>query len=181
MRRVTFENSHNSARRVWPRRLQCVCSPLTGCVSVVPLLHTPYPGSVCVSGMSYCKQEGKDRVIFVTEEDHNGPAEVSLPEDDEAPAGLILPDGEINWACPCLGGMATGPCGVEFREAFSCFHYSTADTKGSDCLEPFKQMSECMAQYPNVYGDKDKEEEIAATATDLPNGSQPSDEVTAKA
>lgn len=28
---------------------------------------------------------GKDRVIFVTEEDHNGPSDVSLPEDDETP------------------------------------------------------------------------------------------------
>lgn len=28
---------------------------------------------------------GKDRVIFVTEEDHNGQADVPLPDDDEAP------------------------------------------------------------------------------------------------
>lgn len=77
--------------------------------------------------------------------------------------------------------MATGPCGVEFREAFSCFHYSTAEPKGSDCLEPFRQMSECMAQYPNVYGNKDDKEEVAATAADLSNDSQPSGEVTAKA
>ena len=69
--------------------------------------------------------------------------------------GLIQPNGDINWGCPCLGGMATGPCGVEFREAFTCFHYSTADPKGSDCLEPFRQMSECMSQYPNVYGNKE--------------------------
>ncbi|XP_068215733.1 mitochondrial intermembrane space import and assembly protein 40 [Palaemon carinicauda] len=109
--------------------------------------------------MSYCKQEGKDRVIFVTEEDHETPAKVSFPEDsDEQPVGLLQPDGEINWSCPCLGGMATGPCGVEFREAFTCFHYSTSDPKGSDCLEPFKQMTECMSQYPNVYGNKDDKE-----------------------
>lgn len=50
------------------------------------------------------------------------PSTVELPETERAP-GLILPSGEINWNCPCLGGMATGPCGVEFREAFSCFHY----------------------------------------------------------
>ena len=35
---------------------------------------------------------GKDRVIFVTEEDHNGPAEVSLPEDDEAPGKRLSAD-----------------------------------------------------------------------------------------
>jgi intermembrane space import and assembly protein 40 len=26
--------------------------------------------------------------------------------------------GEINWDCPCLGGMANGPCGEEFKAAF---------------------------------------------------------------
>lgn len=41
----------------------------------------------------------------------------------EPAPGLILESGDINWNCPCLGGMATGPCGVEFRDAFSCFHY----------------------------------------------------------
>lgn len=96
-------------------------------------------------------------------------------------AGLIQPDGEINWACPCLGGMATGPCGVEFREAFSCFHYSTAEPKGSDCLEPFRQMSDCMAQYPNVYGSKDDKDEVATTTGDLSNDTQTSGEVAAKA
>lgn len=49
--------------------------------------------------------------------------------------GLIAADGSINWDCPCLGGMASGPCGVDFREAFSCFHYSKADPKGSVVLD----------------------------------------------
>ena len=57
--------------------------------------------------------------------------------------------------------MATGPCGVEFREAFSCFHYSEAEPKGSDCYDSFKTMQDCMAQYPTVYnqnsGDDDKD------------------------
>lgn len=64
--------------------------------------------------MSYCKDFGKDKVIFATKEDHEKPSTVELPETERAP-GLILPNGEINWNCPCLGGMATGPCGVEFR------------------------------------------------------------------
>ena len=46
--------------------------------------------------------------------------------------------GEINWDCPCLGGMAHGPCGEQFRGAFSCFVFSTADPKGMDCIENFK-------------------------------------------
>lgn len=47
-------------------------------------------------------------------------------------SGLIKENGEINWGCPCLGGMATGPCGQEFREAFSCFHYSKEEMKGNE-------------------------------------------------
>jgi intermembrane space import and assembly protein 40 len=62
-----------------------------------------------------------------------------------------MPDGRINWNCPCLGGMANGPCGPQFREAFSCFHYSEADPKGSDCYESFKRMQECMQGYPDLY------------------------------
>jgi intermembrane space import and assembly protein 40 len=55
--------------------------------------------------------------------------------------------------------MATGPCGVEFREAFSCFHYSEAEPKGSDCYDTFKTMQDCMQQYPTVYNQNlDKDE-----------------------
>lgn len=46
--------------------------------------------------------------------------------------------GEINWDCPCLGGMAHGPCGEEFKAAFSCFVYSNEEPKGIDCIEKFK-------------------------------------------
>ena len=70
--------------------------------------------------------------------------------------GLIKENGEINWNCPCLGGMAAGPCGYEFRQAFSCFHYSTVDQKGSDCVEQFRGMQDCMAKYPGLY-DTDKD------------------------
>lgn len=110
-------------------------------------------------------QQGKDTVIFVTKEDHSTPSTVSLPKDDPPP-GLILPDGSINWSCPCLGGMATGPCGVEFREAFSCFHYSEAEPKGSDCYEAFKRMQDCMAQYPTLYNRDGDDEDELENATD---------------
>ena len=46
--------------------------------------------------------------------------------------------GEINWDCPCLGGMAHGPCGTEFRAAFSCFVHSKEEPKGMECIEHFK-------------------------------------------
>lgn len=121
--------------------------------------------------MSYCFKSGpnnKDIVIFATAEDHKIPSTVSLPEPDPSP-GLILPNGEINWNCPCLGGMATGPCGVEFREAFSCFHYSTAEPKGTDCYERFKVMQECMENFPTLYnkdlGDDDEMAEVLESST----------------
>lgn len=82
--------------------------------------------------MSHSRRLGpnkKDLVIFASADDHKAPSKINLPEPDPQP-GLILPNGDINWNCPCLGGMATGPCGVEFRNAFSCFHYSEAEPKG---------------------------------------------------
>lgn len=100
--------------------------------------------------MSFCKSYGKDKVIFVTKEDHAIPSTVELPPPPPQ-QGLITESGDINWSCPCLGGMATGPCGVEFRDAFSCFHYSEADPKGSDCYEAFKTMQDCFTKYPAVY------------------------------
>lgn len=72
---------------------------------------------------------------------------------------MILPSGEINWNCPCLGGMATGPCGVPFRDAFSCFHHSRAEPKGSDCVDQFRGMHECMMKYPELYKDYSKDDE----------------------
>ncbi|GAB0087529.1 mitochondrial intermembrane space import and assembly protein 40-A [Sergentomyia squamirostris] len=118
--------------------------------------------------MSYCKQYngGKDKVIFASKEDLAGPSKIQLPESDPAP-GLILPNGDINWNCPCLGGMATGPCGVEFREAFSCFHYSEVEPKGSDCYDAFSEMQSCFSKYPTVYnksGDNDDDEDIKLEA-----------------
>lgn len=61
--------------------------------------------------------------------------------------------GEINWDCPCLGGMAHGPCGMQFREAFSCFVYSEQEPKGIDCVEKFKAMQDCFREHPDVYGE----------------------------
>jgi len=60
--------------------------------------------------------------------------------------------------------MASGPCGYQFRSAFSCFHHSESEPKGSDCYEEFQQMQECMSKYPALYGtdkDDDREDEFA--------------------
>ena len=51
--------------------------------------------------------------------------------------------------------MAHGPCGMQFREAFSCFVFSEAEPKGIDCVEKFKAMQECFREHPDVYGDRE--------------------------
>lgn len=87
------------------------------------------------------------------------PAPPETPVEGESPqgessGGAFNPEtGEINWDCPCLGGMAHGPCGEQFREAFSCFVHSEADPKGIDCVEKFKAMQDCFREHPDVYGD----------------------------
>ncbi|XP_076846900.1 mitochondrial intermembrane space import and assembly protein 40 [Brachyhypopomus gauderio] len=120
--------------------------------------------------MSYCKQEGKDRIIFVTKEDHEAPSNAELVEDDPNDPyedhGLILPNGDINWNCPCLGGMASGPCGQQFKEAFSCFHYSTEEVKGSECIEHFRNMQECMQKYPELYPQEDESDGATSGGAD---------------
>ncbi|XP_027011588.1 mitochondrial intermembrane space import and assembly protein 40 [Tachysurus fulvidraco] len=118
--------------------------------------------------MSYCRQEGKDHVIFVTKEDHEAPSNAELVEDDPNDPyedhGLILPNGDINWNCPCLGGMASGPCGQQFKDAFSCFHYSKEEVKGSECIDYFRGMQECMQKYPELYPQDDDNESAPSEA-----------------
>lgn len=97
-------------------------------------------------------------MIFVTAEDHSSPSKVALPDDGEEQVGLIKPSGEINWDCPCLQGMADGPCGEQFKAAFSCFHYSDEEVKGSDCVPQFRDMQICFSKYPEIYGKDDEDE-----------------------
>lgn len=65
--------------------------------------------------------------------------------------GVVFPNGEINWACPCLGTAGIGPCSKQFRDAFKCFHYSESEMKGSDCLAEFEKLQNCMKKYPKLY------------------------------
>ncbi|KAG6020527.1 hypothetical protein E4U41_002821 [Claviceps citrina] len=82
------------------------------------------------------------------------PGAVSQPTEEEAgqQAAFNPETGEINWDCPCLGGMAHGPCGDEFKTAFSCFVYSNEEPKGMDCIDKFQGMQECFRKYPDIYG-----------------------------
>lgn len=120
--------------------------------------------------MSYCQDHGKDKVIFVAKEDHEKPSTVALPEiEDDEPRGIMLPNGEINWNCPCLGGTASGPCAYEFRAAFTCFHESKDENRGSECLEQFSAMQDCMSKYPTLYSkrsDDDGKNDLNETEED---------------
>jgi len=122
---------------------------------------------------------------------------VDHPVDDEAEGGSMEdleeeadqqqafnPEtGEINWDCPCLGGMAHGPCGEEFKAAFSCFVYSNEEPKGMECIDKFKGMQDCFRLHPEMYGseiqdDEDEVEEeiradIAAGEAQQPTSSKP--------
>ncbi|ORY35462.1 hypothetical protein BCR39DRAFT_509853 [Naematelia encephala] len=78
--------------------------------------------------------------------------------------------GEINWECPCLGGMAHGPCGEDFKAAFSCFVFSEAEPKGMDCVDKFKLMQDCFRAHPDVYGEEIEDEEVSEPGpSPLPN------------
>jgi intermembrane space import and assembly protein 40 len=49
--------------------------------------------------------------------------------------------------------MAHGTCGMQFREAFSCFVHSGEEPKGIDCVEKFKAMQDCFREHPDEYGE----------------------------
>ncbi|CCD24781.1 Mia40p NDAI_0D04680 [Naumovozyma dairenensis CBS 421] len=113
-----------------------------------------------------------DETLSQDEEENMKKKEKELHEE-----GAYNPDtGEINWDCPCLGGMAQGPCGNEFKIAFSCFVYSKTEPKGSDCWDKFKNMQTCFRLYPEYYsndiGKNESKSEVikpkADTNTQLP-------------
>ena len=85
-------------------------------------------------------------------------------EQEAGQQGAFNPEtGEINWDCPCLGGMADGPCGPEFKEAFSCFVFSTEEPKGMDCIDKFQNMQQCFQRHPEVYkGELEDDDELDA-------------------
>uniref|UniRef100_K3YWH2 Mitochondrial intermembrane space import and assembly protein 40 homolog n=1 Tax=Setaria italica TaxID=4555 RepID=K3YWH2_SETIT len=46
--------------------------------------------------------------------------------------------------CPCLDDLKRGPCGSQFIDAFSCYLKSTKEEKGSDCVDPFIALQNCI-------------------------------------
>ncbi|KAK6464522.1 hypothetical protein DFJ63DRAFT_71859 [Scheffersomyces coipomensis] len=100
--------------------------------------------------------EAQPETVVVTEEtviveggEEGGEEQEEVPNHEGA---AYNPEtGEINWDCPCLGGMAHGPCGEEFKEAFACFVYSETEPKGIDCIKKFEAMRSCFKRYPEHY------------------------------
>ncbi|CCA66331.1 related to MIA40-mitochondrial intermembrane space protein, involved in import and assembly of intermembrane space proteins [Serendipita indica DSM 11827] len=100
------------------------------------------------------KSLAKPEPAVVVVENKAGELEESATTEEGKNTGAFDPEtGEINWDCPCLGGMAHGPCGPQFREAFSCFVFSEAEPKGVDCVEKFRAMQDCFREHPDVYAE----------------------------
>ncbi|TPX31595.1 hypothetical protein SmJEL517_g05126 [Synchytrium microbalum] len=117
--------------------------------------------------MSYSRVEEKDTVIFLTKDDYNqlptlqqqlekeSPSSSSKPESSGNPNDAYNPEtNEINWDCPCIAPMIKPPCGDTFKAAFSCFVYSTAEPKGFDCVDQFREMQKCFREHPDIYGEE---------------------------
>ena len=70
--------------------------------------------------------------------------------------------------------MAHGPCGEDFKAAFSCFVFSKEEPKGMDCIDNFKKMQDCFREHPDVYAgelaDDEEFEEGGEMAEELANG-----------
>lgn len=104
----------------------------------------------------------------------HAPGSPEALEEEAGQQGAFNPEtGEINWDCPCLGGMADGPCGEQFKAAFSCFVYSTEEPKGIDCIEKFQGMQECFREYPEIYSAEIADDEEADAAAANAEGAAP--------
>ncbi|KAI4110019.1 MAG: hypothetical protein L6R37_000152 [Teloschistes peruensis] len=105
--------------------------------------------------------------IAADEDPSPSPLDPSATEAQASQEGAFNEEtGEINWDCPCLGGMADGPCGPQFKEAFSCFVFSKEEPKGMDCIDRFKGMQDCFRQYPEIYGGELEEAEVERELAD---------------
>ncbi|XP_002125847.2 mitochondrial intermembrane space import and assembly protein 40-B-like [Ciona intestinalis] len=118
--------------------------------------------------MSYCRKEGKDTIIFATEDILSSPSTTQLRPDnpdelDTSSAGAILPNGEINWDCPCLGNLPNGPCGDNFREAFSCWveHKDNEESFAEKCFENFTKWEECISEHKDIYRPTEEKNEAS--------------------
>ncbi|XP_077232326.1 uncharacterized protein LOC143868723 [Tasmannia lanceolata] len=122
----------------------------------------------------------KDKVIFCTKANHEVPSKYELPAPlaSEEKRGVLLPNGELNWTCPCLGGLPYGPCGFEFREFFGCIHKAQESedpdkSRTQECFPKFAAMKECFSHFPKLYPpDEDGPETDLGDQFPKPSGDQ---------
>lgn len=54
---------------------------------------------------------------------------------------------QIDWDSPSLMKVTNGNCGNEFKDAFQCFLKSKHIEKGSDCIDTFNKIQNCLSKY----------------------------------
>lgn len=115
-------------------------------------------------------EESKDQVIHVTKEEESERKPEENDENDQMSA--VGPDGEIDWDCPCLAGMTTGPCGETFKDAFSCFVHSEEEQKGADCVQYFQALHDCLEENSSYYAKDDEEDGSESNQESINNTSE---------
>lgn len=151
-----------------------------------PAAAAPTPAIIEAKSAQFAEVVAEEVTAAVPVADEVGATPATSNEGEAAPEGEKQQEsaafdpvtGEINWDCPCLGGMAHGPCGPQFREAFSCFVYSEQEPKGVDCVEKFKAMQDCFRAHPETYGAEldDDDETAAAPGAVVADESEPEPE-----
>ena len=71
-----------------------------------------------------------------------------------------MPDGSINYNCPCVGsavGLLTGPCGQEFRDWHACVLKS--DANGQDCMDKLANLKGCFGENYAMLDEEGADEE----------------------
>lgn len=78
--------------------------------------------------------------------------------------------------CPCVTRLRHGVCGTQFSSAYDCYVASTAEEKGSDCVEFFKALQECAAEHPGEFDLGGADEELQKSEADAASGRKSTDE-----
>ena len=96
---------------------------------------------------------------------HASSSEVTPSTNDNEPGDitcaeqLVNEDDTINFDVPCFAWMKDTPCWDQFKTAFSCVHYSKAETPAAECMGELSEMVNCTSQYPELYSLNDEEKE----------------------
>lgn len=59
-----------------------------------------------------------------------------------------------DWNCACFGDELIKPCAEGFKEAYTCFHYSKAQPKGSECIPHMQKYKDCAILNRKDYPEK---------------------------